>query len=118
MSRKINKGQILHEHCGTPTYIAPEILKEKGYEGPPVDIWSAGVVLYTMLYGIFPFHADTTKEIETLILRGKYKLPDEISEDAKDLLRRILDSNPITRINVSSIYSHPWMQNIDYSCNA
>jgi len=78
-------------------------------------VWSAGVVLYTMLYGNFPFHANDVTKLEKLILTGKYELPNEISFEAKDLLARILDSNPSTRLSISEIYAHSWMQDIDYS---
>lgn len=53
----------MNEQCGTPAYIAPEILRDKGYEGFKVDIWSAGVVLYAMLYGTVPFKANNMSEL-------------------------------------------------------
>ena len=105
----------MNERCGTPIYIAPEILKDEGYEGVPVDIWSVGIVRYTMLYGDFPFHADSVEELENLVLQGQYALPDEITESARDLLSRILTMDPGSRITIPEIYAHPWMQNIDYS---
>lgn len=72
-------------------------------------------MLYTMLYGNFPFHANDVTKLEKLILIGKYELPNEISFEAKDLLARILDSNPSTRLTIAEINAHPWMQDIDYS---
>ena len=68
VSREITGDEILYEKSGTPAYIAPEILKDKGYYGRKEDIWSAGVVLYTMLSGNFPFHADTVEEVARIIL--------------------------------------------------
>lgn len=105
----------MKERCGTPAYIAPEILREVGYEGTKVDIWSAGVVLYTMLYGNFPFHANDVEKLEKLILVGRYELGSEISVEARDLLARILDSSPATRLTISEVYAHPWMQYVDYT---
>ena len=114
MSKKVSKGQRLRERCGTPAYIAPEILREAGYEGTMVDVWSAGVVLYAMLYGNFPFRANNVDELEQLILGGNYTLATDISEDARDLIAKILNPNPGARINVSDILAHPWMKDIDY----
>lgn len=58
VSRKIEENEVLFEQCGTPAYIAPEIVKDMGYRGFPVDIWSAGICLYAMLYGNVPFKAN------------------------------------------------------------
>jgi serine/threonine protein kinase len=112
------KGEVLYEHYGTPAYVAPEILKEHGYEGPPVDVWSAGVVLYALLYGNFPFSGNTVEDLEESIQKGEYILPTDISPEVRDLLSHMLDSNPSTRITIPQIYKHPWMQCIDESCTA
>jgi len=116
VSRKVGKGEVLYERCGTPAYIAPEILKGYGYEGPPVDVWSAGVVLYAILYGTFPFNGDTVEELELAIQKGDYTLPEEISSEARDLLANILNSDPATRIKLPEIYSHSWMSSVNKSC--
>jgi serine/threonine protein kinase len=112
----VSEGEILMERCGTPAYIAPEILRELGYKGTAADVWSAGVVLYTMLYGNFPFNADTVEELERLVLIGNYNLPLDTSMDGRDLLARILDPDPSTRITIPEIYLHSWMKDIDYTC--
>ena len=79
------------EQCGTPAYIAPEILKDKGYSGFKVDIWSAGVCLYAMLVGTVPFKGNTMQELHLQILSGKYEIKDEIlTDEAKDLLSKLL----------------------------
>ena len=82
------------EQCGTPAYIAPEILRDKGYEGFKVDIWSAGVVLYAMLYGTVPFKANNISELQKLIIKAKYTLKDDISEPARKLLHGLLEKDP------------------------
>ena len=70
------------EQCGTPAYIAPEILRDQGYYGFQADVWSVGVVLFAMLYGTVPFKANTMTDLHKLILKGKYALEDTISEEA------------------------------------
>ena len=87
------------EQCGTPAYIAPEILKDKGYSFY-VDIWSAGVVLYAMLYGTVPFKANNMEELHKLIVKGKYTLKDDISIEARNLLRGLLEVNPEKRLTI------------------
>ena len=80
------------EQCGTPAYIAPEILRNKGYEGFSCDIWSAGVMLYAMIYGTVPFKANNVKDLRKLILAGQYTLKEDVSIEVRDLLQRMLES--------------------------
>lgn len=87
------------EQCGTPAYIAPEILKDKGYSFN-VDLWSAGVVLFAMLYGTVPFKANNMEELHKLIVKGKYTLKDDISIEARNLLRGLLEVNPEKRLTI------------------
>lgn len=82
-----NINDKMTEQCGTPAYIAPEILRDKGYYGFGCDIWSAGVVLYAMLYGTVPFKANNMNDLHKLIMKGKYTLKDDISEESRDLLK-------------------------------
>jgi serine/threonine protein kinase len=103
------------EQCGTPAYIAPEIIKEDGYEGFGVDIWSAGVVLYAMLYGSVPFKAGSMKELHQIILKGRFTMKEDVSEEARDLLTKILQSDPRQRLSEQAILSHPWMQSSNIS---
>ena len=115
VSRKINKDDIMFEQCGTPAYIAPEILINKGYEGFGVDIWSAGVVLYAMLGGTVPFKGNNLKELHDLIINGDYKEIKGISREAEDLLRNILEVNPEKRLKTEEILNHPWLANFDFN---
>lgn len=97
------------EQCGTPAYIAPEILRDQGYYGFSADIWSAGVVLYAMLYGTVPFKANTMNDLHRLILKAKYQLEDTASEEARDLIKKLLNRNPAERLTIPEILLHPWM---------
>ena len=115
VSKKIKKGDIMVEQCGTPAYIAPEILKNRGYEGFGVDIWSAGVVLYTMLSGTVPFKGGDLKELHKLIIEGQFKEIKNISNEANHLLKCLLEVEPKNRIKIQDILVHPWM--IDSNLN-
>ena len=74
VSKIMKNGIVVEESCGTPAYLAPEIIKEKGYEGFAVDIWSLGIMLYTILCGSVPFKADTIDKRKLTILEGKFEM--------------------------------------------
>ena len=95
----LTREQTNETICGTPNYIAPEILKDRGYTFS-VDIWSAGVVLFSMLYGTVPFKANDMNELHRMIIKGKYTLKDDISIEARNLLRGILEVNPAKRLTI------------------
>ena len=113
VSKIVEKGDIMLEQCGTPAYIAPEILLNKGYEGFAVDIWSAGVVLYAMLSGTVPFKGNDIKELHNSIITGNYQQIKGISKEASHLLNSILEVEPEKRISIESILNHPWLIDID-----
>jgi len=112
LSTFVQPGKLLRVHCGSPSYAAPEIVGRKLYEGPPVDIWSAGVVLFAMIAGHLPFHAGSNKqELCQKILRGVYNPPDHMSHDARDLIARMLTLDPGSRITIAEVWNHPWVRN-------
>lgn len=96
--------------CGTPNYIAPEILNEK-YYGPEVDIWSLGVLVYTMLIGYPPFETKDIKTTYDRIKRCDYSYPShiELSKETKHFIARCLDLNPETRITSEEVLKHPFL---------
>ena len=104
-----HKGQKLLGQCGTPVYMAPEIIKGEGYEGFPVDIWSSGVALYIMLSGNIPFNRDKTHDLQSAIINLPYKNIDGVSDSANDLLKNILEKDPVKRYTPDQILGHPWM---------
>ena len=112
LSNKFNnyKKDLFQSACGSPSYAAPEMLNEEKYSGPPVDIWSSGVVLYAMLCGYLPFEDDNNDELYNKIIKGKFDIPNHVSDKAKDLLNKILVTNPQKRLNISQIKNHPWFQ--------
>ncbi|CAG7825533.1 unnamed protein product [Allacma fusca] len=100
--------------CGTPTYVAPEILAESGY-GMKVDVWALGVIVYVLLCGYPPFVSPTgeQEDLFDLILSGEYDfLPEqwnEISDDAKDLIQRMIESDVDIRLCADEVLDHPWL---------
>ena len=113
LSNTYKKGQLLNTGCGSPCYVPPEMIKEVGYNGALTDIWSAGVILYLMLCGNLPFYHDDNQILYEKILSGKYETPSHLSEDAKDILSKLLEVDPKKRINFEGIKSHPWFSLID-----
>ena len=103
------KGQKLNDQCGTPVYMAPEIIKGDGYEGFPVDVWSSGIALYIMLSGNIPFNRDKNHDLQSAILKLPYKKINDISDSANDLLEHILEKDPNKRYTPDDILEHPWM---------
>lgn len=112
VSKAMRKGEVITQRCGTPAYIAPEILKGKGYKGFASDYWSAGVALYAMLYGTVPFKSTSVKDLYQIILKKKIALKDDVSEEARDLLMKLLERNPRRRLSSEEILGHKWMQGI------
>ena len=117
VSKQISKDQLLKDRCGTPAYIAPEILAEIPYIGTLADIWSVGILLYAMVYGDFPFKGKDINELEDAILSGKFILENTVSLEAKKLIARILRQEPDFRPTIEEILEDTWMKNIDESGN-
>ena len=108
LSTKYKDNELLDQPCGTIVYAAPEVLSYRQYHGMLADVWSCGIVLYGMLTGFLPF-GDSDDEInKKKIIEGKIKMPSYLSEDAKNLLKHMLDTNPLTRFTLDDIMSHPW----------
>lgn len=100
--------------CGTPEYLAPEFLLGSPH-GRAVDWWSLGIMLYEMLCGIPPFYNENQTLMYEMILTAPLKFPDGIGKEAKDLLRRLLDRNPTTRLqNIDEFKRHPFFKDIDF----
>ena len=109
LSNIYEDGQLLSTACGSPIYAAPEMLEGKPYKGSTVDIWSAGVILYYMLCGCFPFEDSSNEKLYKKICKGKFEIPKFLSKNAKDLISKILVVNIQRRINIKDIKKHPWI---------
>ncbi|CAM0873092.1 unnamed protein product [Alopecurus aequalis] len=101
---------LLHTTCGTPAYVAPELICKKGYDGAKADIWACGVILYVLLAGYLPFQDKNLMDMYKKIYKAELKWPSWFSSEARRLLRRILDPNPGTRISFSEILENPWFK--------
>ena len=101
---------LLHTTCGTPAYVAPEVINRKGYDGSKADIWSCGVVLYVLLAGYLPFHDSNLMELYRKIGKAEFKFPTWFSQEVRRLLSKILDPNPSTRISMAKIMETSWFR--------
>lgn len=101
---------LLHTTCGSPNYVAPEILANRGYDGAKSDIWSCGVILYVILTGYLPFDDRNLAVLYQKIFKGDVQIPIWLSPGARNIIKRILDPNPETRITMSMIKEDEWFK--------
>lgn len=101
---------LLHTTCGTPAYVAPEVISRKGYDGAKADIWSCGVILFVLLAGYLPFHDSNLMEMYRKIGKGEFKCPNWFPSEVRRLLSKILDPNPNTRISIARIMENSWFR--------
>ncbi|XP_073792075.1 serine/threonine-protein kinase MARK2 isoform X48 [Danio rerio] len=108
-SNEFTLGNKLDTFCGSPPYAAPELFQGKKYDGPEVDVWSLGVILYTLVSGSLPFDGQNLKELRERVLRGKYRIPFYMSTDCENLLKKFLVLNPTKRGSLEQIMKDRWM---------
>ncbi|XP_071234612.1 serine/threonine-protein kinase MARK2 isoform X4 [Salvelinus alpinus] len=109
-SNEFVMGSKLDTFCGSPPYAAPELFQGKKYDGPEVDVWSLGVILYTLVSGSLPFDGQNLKELRERVLRGKYRIPFYMSTDCENLLKKFLILNPTKRGSLEQqIMKDRWM---------
>ncbi|XP_032819650.1 MAP/microtubule affinity-regulating kinase 3-like isoform X4 [Petromyzon marinus] len=108
-SNEFTLGSKLDTFCGSPPYAAPELFQGKKYDGPEVDVWSLGVILYTLVSGSLPFDGQNLKELRERVLRGKYRIPFYMSTDCENLLKRFLVLHPLKRGSLEQIMKDRWM---------
>ena len=108
LSNVMRDGHFLKTSCGSPNYAAPEVISGKLYSGPEVDVWSCGVILYALLCGSLPFDDESIPNLFKKIKGGIYNLPSHLSPGARDLIARMLLVDPLKRITISEIRTHPW----------
>lgn len=116
LARFLHNNSFATTACGTPGYVAPEILEGKGY-GKEVDYWSIGIILYILLCGFPPFYDDNNANLFEAIKTGTFEFPspywDDISDLAKDLISKLLIVDPKERLKADQILEHPWVEGED-----
>ncbi|XP_050237322.1 CBL-interacting serine/threonine-protein kinase 9 [Mercurialis annua] len=110
LSQQVRGDGLLHTACGTPNYVAPEVLKDKGYDGTTSDVWSCGVILYVLMAGYLPFDEPNLMALYKKICSADFACPSWFSSGAKKLIKRILDPNPLSRIAISEILEDEWFK--------
>jgi len=103
LSNSYSSKELLTTCCGTTQYAAPELLQGKKYFGPNVDVWSLGVLLYSLIVGDFPFHS----AMDTL--GCNYHIPSYFSSPLRNLLQSIFEIDPKNRITIRKLFRHPWV---------
>ncbi|XP_027904194.1 CBL-interacting serine/threonine-protein kinase 9-like isoform X1 [Vigna unguiculata] len=104
------EDELLRTACGTPNYVAPEVIHNKGYVGSTSDMWSCGVILFVLMAGFMPFDAPTPMALFKKIVKAEFSCPSWFPPQAKTLLKRILDPNPQTRIKIPELLKDEWFK--------
>ncbi|KAG8819403.1 hypothetical protein FRC19_009800 [Serendipita sp. 401] len=107
-TREFERGTLLETFCGTTGYASPEMLQGQKYLGQEVDIWSLGIILYTLLVGALPFDDDDEEETKRKIIASTYEIPEWMSSEARELLEGILVQEPSKRLSLQQILSSSW----------
>ncbi|TYH67226.1 hypothetical protein ES332_D06G174200v1 [Gossypium tomentosum] len=110
VSDQIRQDGLFHTFCGTPAYVAPEVLGRKGYDAVKVDIWSCGVILFVLMAGYLPFNDQNIMAMYKKIYRGEFWCPRWFSSELVRLLMKLLDTNPETRITIPEIMENRWFK--------
>ncbi|MQM09686.1 hypothetical protein Taro_042564 [Colocasia esculenta] len=110
LPEQLRHDGLLHTQCGTPAYVAPEVLRKKGYDGTKADLWSCGVILYVLLAGFLPFQDENLMRLYRKVFKAEYEFPPWFSTGARRLISRLLVADPEKRISVPEIVQDPWFR--------
>ncbi|XP_076782631.1 sperm motility kinase 2A-like [Arvicanthis niloticus] len=110
LGTQVKSGQKLSFHCGTYLFSAPEVLLGRRYDGPKIDVWTLGVVLFYMTTGRLPFDDASTPQLRKKIVLGKYSIPRCLSIELQHIISYLLTTNPIHRPTITEVMMHPWLK--------
>ncbi|XP_062019551.1 CBL-interacting serine/threonine-protein kinase 5-like [Rosa rugosa] len=110
LPEQLRNDGLLHTQCGTPAYVAPEVLRKKGYDGSKADIWSCGVILFVLLAGFLPFQDENLMKMYRKVFKAEFECPPWFSTEAKRLISKLLVSDPERRITIPGIMRVPWFR--------
>ncbi|KAJ6372657.1 hypothetical protein OIU76_027052 [Salix suchowensis] len=110
LPQQVREDGLLHTTCGTPNYVAPEVINNKGYDGARADLWSCGVILFVLMAGYLPFEEPNLMALYKKIFKADFTCPPWFSSSAKKLIKRILDPNPSTRITIAELIENEWFK--------
>ncbi|XP_028759212.1 CBL-interacting serine/threonine-protein kinase 23 [Neltuma alba] len=110
LPQQLREDGLLHTTCGTPNYVAPEVIHNKGYDGKKADLWSCGVILFVLMAGYLPFEDTNIMSLYKKIFKADFTCPPWFSSSAKKLIKRILDPNPATRITFAEVIENDWFK--------
>ncbi|KAJ1392429.1 Serine/threonine-protein kinase, active site [Sesbania bispinosa] len=110
LHQQVREDGLLHTTCGTPNYIAPEVIQDKGYDGAKADLWSCGVILFILMAGYLPFEDNNLMALYKKIFKAEFTCPPWFSSKSKKLINRILDPNPAKRITIAEVIENEWFK--------
>ncbi|KAK8967900.1 CBL-interacting protein kinase 23 [Platanthera guangdongensis] len=110
LAQQVRNDGLLHTTCGTPNYVAPEVINNKGYDGAKADLWSCGVILFVLMAGYLPFEDENLMSLYQKIFKADFSCPSWFSSSVKKLIKRILDPNPQTRITIEEVKESEWFK--------
>ncbi|XP_015066690.1 CBL-interacting serine/threonine-protein kinase 23 [Solanum pennellii] len=110
LPQQVREDGLLHTTCGTPNYVAPEVINNKGYDGAKADLWSCGVILFVLMAGYLPFEESNLVALYKKIHKAEFTCPPWFSSNAKKLIKRILDPNPQRRITITEVIENEWFK--------
>jgi len=109
-SNHFTPGVLMNTWCGSPPYAAPEVFEGRVYDGPQLDVWSLGVILYVLICGALPFDGNNLQALRDRVLDGRFRVPFFMSSECEDLIRHMLVKDQSQRFSIEQIKNHKWMK--------